>query len=207
MAALGLGLAWAGLESFAVHLTQLGDARWEVTRRLAKLPRGSRVETYGLTVYQPHYDVSAGSPYRVTRVGPDRPEARNPLVGATELEGPIGDALERRPDVIVLPGGFANAYLPRSERPGAPPSVVVQKRRADRATAALVGQAIADQLPGYHQVLVAQATLPSWAAALGLEPVKIQSTTGSSVWVLERNPVPPTAEPAPIPVPATTSLR
>jgi hypothetical protein len=207
LAALGLGFSWAGFESLAVHLTQLGDARWEVTRRLAKLPPGSRVETYGLTVYQPHYDVSAGAPYRVTRVGPDRPGARNPLVGATELEGAIGDALERRPDVIVLPGGFANAYLPRSERPGAPASAVVLKRRADRATATLVGQAIADQLPGYHQVLVARATLPAWAVALGLEPVKIQSTTGSTVWVLERNHVPPTAEPAPVPVPATTSLR
>jgi hypothetical protein len=108
--ALALGLGWAGLASFAVHLTQLGDARREVTRFLAKLPRGSRVETYGLTVYQPHFDVSPEAPYRVTRFGPDPPASRNPLVGVEEKKGAIGDACVRLPDVIVLSEGFANAY-------------------------------------------------------------------------------------------------
>jgi hypothetical protein len=198
---LGGGFAWAGLSSFAVHLTQLRDARWEVTRFLARLPAGSTVETYGLVVYQPHFDVSPGAPYRITRVGPEPPRARNPLVGAKELKAPIADAPLRRPDVLVLSEGFANAYLPRPERPGAPSSAVVRSRRNDLPTASFVTRAVADNLDGYRQVLAACATLPGWASALGLRPVRIQSTTGSSLWVLARTAAPegertPAASPA-----------
>jgi hypothetical protein len=199
--ALGAGLGWAGLASFAVHLTQLGDSRREVTRFLAKLPRGSRVETYGLTVYQPHFDVSPESPYRVARFGPDPPGARNPLVGVEETKGAIGDACVRLPDVIVLSEGFANAYL--DDGPG---SAVVRARRGDRVTTGFVRRAVADELRGYRQALVARAILPGWATALGLRPVRIQSTTGSTVWVLARKGL-MAAEPAPSTLPTTTTLR
>jgi hypothetical protein len=191
---LGLGFAWAGLSSSAVHLTQLADARREVARFLARAPRGTGVETYGLTVYQPHFDVTRSSPYRVTRVGPDRPTSRNPLVGATELQAAIGDASVRRPDVIVLSAGFANSYLGSGDRPA---SRVVRARRGDASTAIFVQQAVRNELPGYHQVLVARPTLPAWANFLGLRPVRIQSTTGSTVWVLGRDDTRGTAEPAP----------
>lgn len=197
--ALALGLAWAGLASFAVHLTQLGDARREVTRFLAKLPRGSRVETYGLTVYQPHFDVSPEAPYRVTRFGPDPPASRNPLVGVEEKKGAIGDACVRLPDVIVLSEGFANAYR---EGPG---PAVVRARRGDRVTTGFVRQAVAGELAGYRHALVARATLPGWATAIGLRPVRIHSTTGSNVWVLAREAH--AAEPAPTSLPTTTTLR
>ncbi len=197
--ALAAGLAWAGLRSFAVHLTQLGDARWEVTRFLAKLPKGSRVETYGLTVYQPHFDVSPESPYRVARFGPDPPAKRNPLVGALESYGSVGDACARRPDALVLSEGFANSYLE------GPDSAVVRARQGDRVTTAFVRRAVAGDLLGYRQALVARATLPGWATAIGLRPVRIQSTTGSTVWVLVRNEL-TTAEPAPTSLP-TASLR
>ena len=130
----GWGFAWAGLESFAVHLTQLGDARRDVVRYLARLTPGSSVETYGLTVYQPHFDVSPGAPYRVRRVGPERPGARNPLVGAEEFQGVIGDAVAREPDVIVLSDGFANAYFEKEVRAGASTPGVVRARQRDRAT-------------------------------------------------------------------------
>jgi 4-amino-4-deoxy-L-arabinose transferase-like glycosyltransferase len=186
VALLGAGFGWAGLSSFAVHLTQLGDARWEVTRFLARLPAGSSVETYGLVVYQPHFDVSANAPYRVTRVGPEAPNARNPLVGASELRAAIADAPLRRPDALVLSEGFANAYLTRDEPRGAKASAVVRSRRGDAPTATFVTRAVVDDLAGYRQVLVARATLPAWARALGLRPVRIQSTTGSSLWVLAR---------------------
>jgi len=185
-AVLTAALSFAGLSSFAAHLTQLRDARWEVTRFLARLPAGSTVETYGLVVYQPHFDVSARSPYRVVRAGPETPRARNPLVGATELKAAIADAPLRRPDVLVVSEGFANAYLARNEQSGAPSSTVVRSRRNDAPTASFVTRAVTDDLAGYRQVLVARPTLPAWASALGLRPVRIQSTTGSSLWVLAR---------------------
>lgn len=179
---LGLGFGWAGLQSLAVHLTQLGDARREVSRFLGRLPPGSVVETYGLTVYQPHFDGTRTSPYRVRRIGPDRPAARNPLVGVEEIQGAIGDIDVRHPDAILLSEGFANAYLD-----GGRTSAVVRARRADEGTASLVNRAVADELAGYRQALVARATLPAWATAIGLRPVRIQSTTGSTVWVLTRD--------------------
>jgi hypothetical protein len=200
-AVLGVGFAWAGLASSAVHLTQLGDARREVMRFLATVPAGSRVETYGLTVYQPHFDVSPASPYRVARVGPERPASRNPLVGAAEVQGVIGDAPARRPDLIVLSGGFANAYLKGADRPGAPASRIVRARRDDPVTAPFVRRAVSNELPGYRQVLVARPTLPGWATALGLRPESIQSTTGSTLWVLARNDERDAAEPAPSSLP------
>jgi hypothetical protein len=73
-------------------------------------------------------------------------------------------------------------------------------------TTAFVRRAVADELTGYRRVLEARATLPSWATALGLRPVRIQSTTGSTVWVLVRNGL-TAAEPAPSSLPTTTSLR
>jgi hypothetical protein len=203
---LGVGFGWAAVTSFAVHLTQLGDARREVARYLAGLPMGSSVETYGLTVYQPHFDVSPASPYRVSRIGPEPPAARNPLVGALEVKGAIGDAPARRPDAIVLSEGFSNAYLEPKGRLGMPSSAVVRARQRDRATASFVEQATRDGLPGYRRALVARATLPSWATAIGLRPVRIQSTTGSSVWVLVRTPAASATEPAPA-LPTTTVLR
>jgi hypothetical protein len=204
---LGAGFGWAAVKSFTVHLTQLGDARREVVRYLASLPRGSSVETYGLTVYQPHFDVSPGSPYRVSRVGPEPPAARNPLVGVAEVKGAIGDAPARRPDAIVLSEGFSNAYLEPKGRRGMPASAVVRARQRDRATASFVEQAARNGLPGYRRALVARAALPSWATAIGLRPVRIQSTTGSNVWVLVRTPTARATEPAPPTLPTTTVLR
>jgi hypothetical protein len=184
---VGAAVAAAALASFAVHLTQLGDARREVSAFLAKLKPGARVETYGLLVYQPHFDVSPTSPYRVTRVGPEPATRRNPLVGAHELEGAIADAPARRPDALVFSEGFANAYLTRAGDAARPLSEVVLARQKDAPTARFVQAALADRLPGYHQALVARPRLPGWALALGLEPVPIQATTGLSLWVLVRD--------------------
>jgi len=180
-------VTWSALASFAVHLTQLGDARREVTAFLARQRPGSRVETYGLLVYQPHFDVSGSSPYRVTRVGPEPPRGRNPLVGAVELQAPIADVATRRPDVLVLSEGFANAYWARGADPARPLSEIVAARQRDQTTAEFVRAAVADRLPGYHRALLARPRLPAWAVALGLEPVPIQATTGLSLWVLVRN--------------------
>jgi hypothetical protein len=183
---LGALLAWAGLHSFAVHLTQLGDARRTTAAWLAQLPRGSVVETYGLLVYQPHFDVSAQSPYRVRRVGPERPRSRNPLVGAEELQAPIADVEARRPDVLVLSHGFASSYLQRAAAPGQPLPGVITTRQRDLETTEFVRAAVAGRLPHYRLALHAQPQLPAFASWLGLRPVEIQATTGVPLWVLVR---------------------
>jgi hypothetical protein len=181
---LGMTLGWAGLRSSAAHLTQLGDARNEVRRILARLPRGSVVETYGLLVYQPHFDVSEGSPYRVQRVGPDQPAKRNPLVGALELEGEFADVRARAPDVLVISEGFANNYLRPDRDDARPLPEVARARRRDAGAKAFVEAATAGRLPGYRLVGRLEPQLPAWAHALGLAPVSIQGTAGLAVWLL-----------------------
>ncbi len=181
-----LTLTWCAIKSSAAHLTQLGDARREVAAFLRKLPPGSHVETYGLVVYAPHFDVSSASPYRVTRVGRERPRARNPLVGARELEAPIADVEARRPDVLVLSEGFTTPYLAQSTDRARPLSGIMRERQADAETGAFVRAAVTDGLPHYRLAFAARPRLPSWASALGLRPVGIQGTTGLSLWVLVR---------------------
>jgi hypothetical protein len=183
---LGALLGWSALQSFAVHLTQLGDARRTTAAFLAQLPRGSVVETYGLLVYQPHFDVSAASPYRVRRVGPERPRSRNPLVGAEELQAPIADVESRRPDVLVLSHGFANSYLRRATVSAQPLPGVITERQRDLPTLEFVRAAVAGRLPHYRLALHAQPRLPAFASWLGLQPVEIQSTTAVPLWVLVR---------------------
>jgi hypothetical protein len=185
-AVVALGVGWCGVTSFAAHLTQLGDARRKVATFLHTLPAGSRVETYGLVVYAPHFDVSAAAPYRVTRVGRERPRARNPLVGARELEAPIAEVEARQPDVLVLSEGFVNPYLAQSDDRARPLSGVVKERQSDTATAAFVRAAVTDGLPHYRLAFAARPQLPRWATALGLRPVGIQGTTALSLWVLVR---------------------
>jgi hypothetical protein len=185
-AVLAVSLAFAAWRSFAVHLTQLADARRSVTAFLARAPRGTVVETYGLTVYAPHFDVSPEAPYRVRRVGPTNPRSRNPLVGVAELQGEVGDATARNPDVIVLSEGFANVYLVGERSGGRAFSNVIEERRADSGTAGFVRRAVRNQLPGYRLALIARPELPRIATTLGLVPVAIQSTTGLALWVLVR---------------------
>jgi hypothetical protein len=189
-AVLAASFAFAAWKSFAVHLTQLGDARRSVTAFLAQAPRGTVVETYGLTVYAPHFDVGPDAPYRVRRVGPTSPSSRNPLVGVEELTGNIGDVAARKPDVIVLSEGFANAYLVEKRSGGRALSSVLEERRADAGTVRLVASAARNLVPGYRVALVARPELPSFATALGLAPVAIQSTTGLTYWVLLRTGTP-----------------
>ncbi len=178
---------WALLASFSATLTQLGDARRRVRDFLAELPRESRVETYGGLVYQPHFDVSETSPYSVERVGPELPKRRNPLVGALERKGKIEDALERRPDAIVLCEGFANSYLDPEPSGGAERSTVSRRRFEDVALRTFVQDAVSDRLPGYRLALSAEPRFPELMWRLGFSPVRIQSTTGMRVWVLVRD--------------------
>ena len=183
----GALFAWALLASFSVTLTQLGDARWRVRAFLAELPRGSRVETYGGLVYQPHFDVSDAAPYRVERVGLEPSKRRNPLAGAMEREGKIEEALTRKPDAIVISEGFANSYVDPEPGPGAARSAVSRRRFENVPLRTFVQAAVTDRLPGYRLALVAEPRFPELMKRLGFSPVRIQSTTGVKLWVLLRD--------------------
>jgi len=87
--ALAVLAVWAAGDSFEVHLTQLGDARNEVQAYLEGLNEGTVVETYGLLVHLPHFDVSDASPYRLQRMSRRPIPTRNPLVGAEEIDAPL----------------------------------------------------------------------------------------------------------------------
>lgn len=184
--ALGAALGWAGLRSFATQLTQFGDARNQARALLARVPAGTLVETYGLLVYQPHFDVSDDSPYRVERIGPEAPERRNPLVGAREVKAAIADVETRRPDVILIPGGFSNSYRTRTPDAARPLPAVVTERRKDTDTLEFVQRATTGTLPHYRLVARLDPELPRIATALGLRPVGLHATIGMPVWVLVR---------------------
>lgn len=187
MTLYGVLFGWAFLASVAVTITQLGDARRRVSAFLVELPPGSRVETYGGLVYQPHFDTSGAAPYRVERVGLEPAKRRNPLVGAVEREGRIEDAVQRKPDAIVVSEGFANSYLDPEPVHGATRSAVSRRRFENLPLRTFVQRATSDRLPGYRLALVAEPRFPELLRRLGLAPVRIQSTTGIKLWVLLRD--------------------
>lgn len=183
---LGLVALWAAGHSFEVHLTQLGDARRQVSGYLQTLPEGTLVETYGLLVHLPHFDVSDEAPYRLQRVSRRPIPERNPLVGAREIDEPYGNVYARRPDVLVVPEDTAKHHLPRPLRPGMTHQVVRRRTQADSDARSFFGAALTDTLDGYQLVLLAKPTLPAWARALGAEPVHLHESVGHWQWVLRR---------------------
>jgi hypothetical protein len=158
-----------------------------VSAWLDRLAPDSVVETYGLLVYLPHFDVSPRSPYRLQRVGPDPIKRRNPLVGSRELVDRYGAVDRRRPDVLVIPEAFAARYLPTAYGEGRKRSGVVEVARQDQDAASFFAAALGGTLSGYRIALRARPRLPAWATALGAEPIRIHSCTAREVWVLERS--------------------
>ena len=186
---LSLLVGLAASHSLQLHLTQWGDARHAVVEALAELPAGSVVETYGLTVYQPHFDVSSASPYRCRRVDPKPVARRNPLTGCEEVVGDWADADQRRPDAIVLTQ-WAKRFAPsESSNQGAgvrKTSTAMSAAAQDGRARAFFQSAMADQLPGYRLVLTAEPRLPAWAESVGAEPIRMHGSTGERVWLLRR---------------------
>ena len=177
---------FAGAHSLQVHLTQRGDARNEVIEYLAALEPGTTVETYYLLVHLPHFDVSDQSPYSVQRVSRRPIAQRNPLVGAKELDEPYGRVDQRRPDVLVVPEFTAREFIPRELREGEAAPAVHAAQREDEDARAFFGAVLNDTLSGYEVALIAEPELPSWAIALGLQPVQVHASVGNRQWILRR---------------------
>lgn len=177
---------WAAGHSFEVHLTQLGDARHRVSAYLDTLEEGTVVETYGLLVHLPHFDVSKDAPYRLQRVSRRPIAERNPLVGAREIDEPYRKISERRPDVLVVPEYTAKVHLPQPLRPGMARQAVRKRRQADLDARAFFGSVLDDSLDDYEVIFVAKPSLPAWARALGAQPARVHESVGRWQWILRR---------------------
>jgi hypothetical protein len=183
-AALALLVIGAAAHSFEVHLTQRGDARHRVTEYLATLEPGAVVETYGLLVHLPHFDVSDTAPYRLQRVSRRPIAERNPLIGAREIEEPYGDVHERRPDVLVIPEFTALGHIPRPLGEGEKLQAVHARRQTDEDAREFFRAALNDALNGYEVAFVAEPELP--LAAWGFQPVQVHASVGNRQWILRR---------------------
>jgi hypothetical protein len=186
-AGLALLALWAAAHSFEVHLTQRGDARNRVSAYLETLDEGTVVETYGLLVHLPHFDVSEIAPYRLQRVSRRPIPQRNPLVGAQELDEPYGKIATRRPDVLVVPEYTAREFVPRELREGEAAPTVAARQHADADAQAFFRSVLNDSLEGYEVAFVAEPKLPAWAEMIGAEPVEVHASVGNRQWILVRS--------------------
>jgi hypothetical protein len=186
-AVLAVLVVWAAGHSFEVHLTQRGDARNEVREYLDGLDEGTVVETYGLLVHLPHFDMSSDAPYRVQRVSRRPIPKRNPLVGSKEIDEPYGDVRVRRPDVLVVSESNAREFIPRQLAEGMAESAVGERSQADMDARTFFQSALSDSLQGYEVVRVVGPTLQPWAEALGAEPVRVHASVGNRQWILVRS--------------------
>jgi hypothetical protein len=185
-AVLVAGLALGALHSATLHLTQWGDARRNVEAWLQRLPAGALVETYGLGVYMPRFDLSSSAPYHVQRVGPQPLRRRPPIPGLREVQDTYGHVHDRAPDVLIISGGFVNRFMPPKTGAGLAASAELQKYQSDRDACTFFQSALANQLAGYRLWFEAKATLPSAVRALGLSPLRVHGSTAEHVWVLAR---------------------
>jgi hypothetical protein len=174
--------AWNALRVLAISLVGFMDARSRVEALLERAAPGTRVETYGLTVYQPRFDRL--SRVHVTRVDPaTNPRKRNPIRGLREVRAPYGAVNERAPDVIVVSDYFAERFVERESEAGRMTSAERTRAQSDADARLFFGQILAGELPGYRAREVRPA-VPEW---LGLVvPYQVHGSLGGSYRYLER---------------------
>ncbi len=169
-----------GLRVVALGFTQWRDARRDLAAWLAELPRGTRIESYGKLVYQPHFDVSPDAPYRVARIDVARGKKRNPILGVSEIDPPFSGVEGRAPDVLLLQEAWVRRFI------DAPQTLVRERDQADQDAARFFRAAWSGRLPGYRSSRVFETELPAWLTALGQKPIKIHGSTGERVVVVVR---------------------
>jgi hypothetical protein len=190
----GLLFALGFAQSLELVVTEWCDSRRAVERFLSTLAPGSQVETYGLGVYLPRFALERDAPYRVTRVSHLDWSAPAPIAGITDVKADLAALEQRKPDVLVLPEGFASRFQ-AARGPGS-------ERRAMAAFSAAPGASafferlMTDQTPGYRLLDVGELRLPRWYGALGGRALSVHGSTGRRVWVLGRTP---SGSPAPAP--------
>ncbi len=181
-ALVGLGLA----QSLELLVTQWTDPRRDVEAFLARQPAGTRVETYGLGVYLPRFDLSDHSPYSVTHVRAD-PKRRPPLiVGMHTIVDDYSRVSERRPDILVIPEAFAERFLGKRAEAHRIERKALERYIEARGALDFFPAAARNRLVGYERLEVGQVRLPRWYRALGGRAIRIHGSTGQAVWVLRR---------------------
>jgi 4-amino-4-deoxy-L-arabinose transferase-like glycosyltransferase len=181
--ALSAVFAWNALRIVALAAVGFLDARRQVEALLEGAAPGTRVETYGLTVYQPRFDRL--SRHEVTRVDPtSAPRKRNPIRGMSEAKAPYGAVLERSPDVIVVADYFAERFVERELDEGRMTSRERARAQADSDARHHFGQILAAQLPAYRAREV-RPLVPRWLELL--VPYRIHGSLGGSYRYLERD--------------------
>jgi len=185
--ALVSGLAGLGFGySLELVVTQWSDPRKDVERFLASKPPGTRVETYGLGVYLPRFDLSATSPYSVTHLRPEKKD-RPPVMPGLELAvDSYTNVGERNPDVLVIPEAFAERFLEKAAGEHRTQRKAIEKYTKARGALEFFQQAAKDELPGYRRLAVGRVALPSWYERLGGRAVPVHGCTARAVWVFER---------------------
>ncbi len=181
--ALAALFAWNGLRVAALAAVGFLDARQRVEALLEDEAPGTRVETYGLTVYQPRFDRLSGP--IVTRVDPlSSPHRRNPIHGVTELQAPYGMALKRAPDVVVVADYFAERFVGRPPaREGRMTSRERARAQADSDAREYFARIFDGHLPGYRMREVGPL-VPAWLELL--VPYRVHGSVGGTYRYLER---------------------
>jgi hypothetical protein len=182
----GAGLFALGLGHPAELLvTQWCDARRDVERFLATRAPGTEVETYGLGVYLPRFDLAPDARYRVTRVNSLRSGTPPPIRGLREIKADFAQLERRKPDLLVIPEGFA-ARFRSDEHSGAPRRRAMAGYRAALGAEQLFQSALSERVPNYRLLEVGEVRLPEWYRWLGGEAISVHGSTGRRVWVFER---------------------
>jgi hypothetical protein len=181
-----LPIALAAFANAELWITQLYDPRRDVERFLARLQPASRVETYGLGVYLPRFGAPGALPYQVTRVSAAGSGVASPIPNVRDIEADYADLESRRPDVLVVPEGFANRFRVEHGQGFRNPVSAMTPFRQGRGALAFFRAALDDRLPNYRLLDIGRFRPPAWYDRLGGHAIAIHGSTGGRVWVLQR---------------------
>jgi hypothetical protein len=186
--ALASGLAGLGVAySLELVVTQWCDPRKDVERFLEAQPQGTRVETYGLGVYLPRFDLSPTSPYTVTHLRPEQKDRPPVMPGLRVAVDSYTNVSARAPDILVIPEAFAERFLERETGEHRTQRKALEKYIRIPGALEFFQNAAKDQLPGYRRLDVGRVELPTWYERLGGRAVPVHGSTARPVWVLERS--------------------
>jgi hypothetical protein len=66
-------------------------------------------------------------------------------------------------------------------------AAVGERFQSDTDAQAFFRAVLSDSLDGYEVVFIGEPKLPSWAKALGAQPVQVHASVGNRQWILRRS--------------------
>ena len=179
--ATALALVPALLGVASMDATLVVDARYEVERYLASLPKGTHVEIYGGVHFLPRIP----SQLVATRPGTEPAADRQAIAGVTEIVDPAMNPRPRAPAAIVLATELSSVSI--TDVAATHPFASMTSR--DPVSRALFRDLRSGSL-GYDRALRATCSLP-WP----LECRKLHDATAGEEWVYVRRPATATETP------------